>query len=257
MTGDTISIIIPTLNESEHLAATLKPVVGRDDVEILVVDGGSDDDTCEIASQWGARLLRSEPGRALQMNAGAAAATGNILLFLHADTHLPEDFGALVRGALSQPAVIAGAFQFRLDMPGLGPRLIEWGANLRSRWCRLPYGDQALFTTTAAFRAVDGFPHLPIMEDVALIRRLRRQDRITLLPHPALTSGRRWQHLGFVQTTLFNQLILIAYSLGCPPHRLAAWSSRTRTRSWKKSHSMSHGNMPGRSGHGKDHPAST
>jgi len=197
------------------------------DVEVIVVDGGSQDSTVQLAQSLGTRVLVARAvGRAGQMNAGAKVATGNIFLFLHADTLLPMGFDTLVRQALEPPGIVAGAFELRIDGSLLGLRLVEYGVKARSRWLQMPYGDQAIFLKAGLFRALGGFPQLPIMEDFELMRRLRCQGCIIILPVPVLTSGRRWQKLGVLKTTLINQIAIAAYLLGVPPKRIARWYHR-------------------------------
>ena len=222
-TAGRISVIVPTLNEAEHLPQTLLSLKGAENAETIVVDGGSTDGTAEIAERAGCRLLCSPPGRALQMNAGARAASGSILLFVHADTRLPERFDEGVRRAFDQPRLVAGAFRLRIDGPGRPLRLIEWGVNLRSRLLQMPYGDQTLFLKAETFRTIGGFPELPIMDDFELVRCLRRLGRITILSSPATTSPRRWQSLGPWRTMWINQKVIAGYYLGVPPDRLAQW----------------------------------
>lgn len=219
-----ISIIIPVLNDADRLAMVLAAVCGRADVhEVIVVDGGSTDRTSEIAREVGATLLRTGTGRAQQMNAGAAAAKGGILLFLHADTTLPADFTRHVRDTLRTPAVACGAFAFRLDAPGFLLRCIERGTNWRARHMQLPYGDQCLFMRADTFERVGGFPALPIMEDLEMVRRLRRFGRVHIASAPAITSARRWQTLGVLRTSALNQFLVAAYFLGVAPTTLARW----------------------------------
>ncbi len=218
-----ISVIVPTLNEAQHLPQALFSLQGAENVETIVVDGGSTDGTPEIAARSGCCLLRSLPGRALQMNAGARAAGGMILLFLHADTRLPERFDQRIRRALDPPTTppasgypavpVAGAFRLHIDGPQRALRLIEWGANFRSRHLQMPYGDQALFLRAETFHAIGGFPDLPIMEDFELVRRLRRLGRIAILPVSVSTSARRWQVLGPWRTTWMNQKAIAGYYL--------------------------------------------
>jgi hypothetical protein len=221
-----ISIIIPALNEAEMISRTLASAAGASDPELIVVDGGSGDGTAEIARSCGATVVSSPPGRGRQMNAGARAAQGECLLFLHADTRLPPGYQQEVRRVLELPGVAAGAFALAIDGAGRGLRLVERAANLRSRLLQLPYGDQGLFLRTELFRSLGGFPALPLMEDVEMARRLRRRGRIVTSPLAALTSARRWESLGVVRATLLNQFFLLASLLGTPPRRLASWYYR-------------------------------
>jgi rSAM/selenodomain-associated transferase 2 len=157
------------------------------------------------------------------MNRGAAVATGEFLLFLHADTLLPPDYPALIRSTLAPPGVAGGAFAFALAGDFPGRRLIECGTNLRARRRQLPYGDQGLFVSRVLFDRVGGFPDQPIMEDYEFVQRIQRLGRVAIAPAAAVTSGRRWQRRGAVGTTLVNQLIVLGYRLGVSPARLARW----------------------------------
>ncbi|MFW5803574.1 MAG: TIGR04283 family arsenosugar biosynthesis glycosyltransferase [Verrucomicrobiota bacterium] len=218
-----LSVVIPTLNEAEALPQTLECARHAEDVEIIVADGGSRDDTRERAAEAGVVVLEVGGGRAAQLNAGAARATGRHLLFLHADTLLPEGYADTVRQTLENPAVVAGAFRFRTDGEGLGIRLVEWGTNLRSTAGGRPYGDQGLFLERRVFDELNGFPELPIMEDFEFVRRLRRRGRIVTVGDTIITSARRWRFLGPLRTTLRNQLVILGYRAGVPPERLARW----------------------------------
>ncbi len=214
-----ISIVIPVLNEANSLPKILS--IRASNIEIIVVDGGSQDATVEIAKSSGVKVLQSDPGRATQMNAGAAIATGEILLFLHADTQLPKGFDRMIRDTL--PAAIAGAFQLKIDASLLGLRWVERGVNWRSQYLQLPYGDQALFLATKTFHAIGGFPNLPIMEDFEFVRTLKQLGKLAIVPHAVLTSGRRWQKLGVFRTTIVNQIVILAYLLGVSPHCIRQW----------------------------------
>ena len=220
-----ISVIIPTLNESENIARATGQLLGVPGVDAVVVDGGSTDNTVEVASLCGVRVLCTPPGRARQMNAGAAVATGDIFLFLHADTLLPEGFAGYVRDCLSKGAV-AGAFELAIDSPNPWLRLIERLVNWRSRAFGMPYGDQAIFVRADVFREVGGYPDKPIMEDYELMRRLKKRGRIGIAPARALTSARRWARQGIIKTTLINQMVILGYMLGVPPEELRGWSRR-------------------------------
>lgn len=176
-----------------------------------------------LAQSVGVKVIAATGGRASQMNAGAGVATGSILLFLHADTHLPPAFDTFVRQVLQNTGIIAGAFELRIDAELWGIRVIEKMVNWRSRFLSLPYGDQAIFLKASIFKEIGGFPNLPIMEDFEFMRCLKRYGKIAILPTPVVTSGRRWQKLGVVRTTLINQLIIIGYFLGVPLAKLACW----------------------------------
>lgn len=217
-----LSVVIPTLDEAGTLAQTLASLTGVNDLEVLVADGGSTDATCEIARRLDAQVVTVPKGRGRQMNAGAALASGEVLLFLHADTTLPENFQEHVWSTLDRGAV-AGAFALRIRDDRAGLRWIEWGVNLRSRYLQMPYGDQGIFLRSADFYRSGGFPNWPLMEDYELCRRLRRQGRILLAPASVQTSPRRWRKLGLCRTTLRNQLCVAAFRLGVPPERLARW----------------------------------
>ncbi len=221
-----ISVIIPTLNEAAQLSQTLGSLRCGEDLEIIVVDGGSDDATLEIAEREGCRVLRSPPGLALQMNVAAGAASNPVLLFLHADTRLAPGFCPAVLAALREPGVVGGAFRLRIDAPGWPLRVIERAVNLRSRALQMPYGDQGIFVRKEIFQELGGFAILPIMEDFHFIQRLRRRGRIRIAPLPASTSARRWQELGPWRTTWINQAIILGYCLGMSPQRLARWYHR-------------------------------
>lgn len=218
-----ISVIIPAFNEEEMIERVLKAALCADDVEVIVVDGGSGDRTIELAAAAGARVLDSPPGRAKQMNRGAHAAGGDVLLFLHADTLLPDDYDISVRMTLDEAEVAAGAFRLEIDGPEFGLRVIECLTNWRSRMLKMPYGDQAVFMKAALFKEVGGFPRLPIMEDFALIRLLKKRGRIEIIDAPVVTSARRWRSLGLLRTTVINQAIIMAWFFGVSPDRIASW----------------------------------
>lgn len=222
----TLSVVIPTLNEADAIGATVARARQSAGVEILVADGGSTDATRDIARQAGAMVLDVPGGRAAQLNAGAARATGQHLLFLHADTLVPEGYAGLIHAALDDPSAVAGAFRFRTDGTGWGMRIIAWGTNIRSAVFQWPYGDQGLFVEKRLFDESGGFAPLPIMEDYELVRRLRQRGRIATLAEPVLTSARRWQQLGPLRTWLRNQLVIAGYGLGIAPDRLARFYRR-------------------------------
>lgn len=217
----TISIIIPVLNEAAIIKSTLEQLQQYDGVEIIVVDGGSKDDTVNIARQLGANTLVISGGRAAQMNAGAKYAQGQLLLFLHIDTQLPHNFISLVTQTLAQPKVVAGAFELAIDGQDRSLRWVEKLVKIRSHLFSLPYGDQAIFITRKAFIELGSFAQMPIMEDFELIKRLQRHGKIAIANGSVVTSSRRWQKLGVWQTTLINQMIIAGYYLGISPLKLS------------------------------------
>ncbi len=223
-----LSVVIPALDEEEHVEAAVASARPSPAVEVLVVDGGSLDRTVERATAAGARVLQAAPGRASQQNAGAAAARGRWLLFLHADTRLPYGYLDEVARLLSDPRVALGAFRFALDRVEPGLRAIELGANLRSRLLSLPFGDQALFLRRESFERDGPFPPLPILEDYELVRRLRRTGRVRLARTHAITSARRWQSAGKLRTSLLHTLLPLAHRLGVPAATLARWRTGER-----------------------------
>jgi rSAM/selenodomain-associated transferase 2/rSAM/selenodomain-associated transferase 1 len=219
-----ISVIIPVVDEVDGISSAIAGTQAGPSVkERIVVDGGSADGGAEKASSCGARVIRSAPWRSRQMNAGARAAEGDFLLFLHADTLLPPGFEEHVREVLGRPDTVAGAFRLGIDGGSLGLRVIEWLANFRSIRMGMPYGDQAIFIRADRFHGAGGFPEIPIMEDFEFMRRLRREGRIGIAPVSVVTSARRYKEYGFWRTTGINQVMIIAYLMGVSPGRLARW----------------------------------
>ncbi|MHB8808799.1 MAG: TIGR04283 family arsenosugar biosynthesis glycosyltransferase [Desulfobulbaceae bacterium] len=215
-----ISVIIPTLNEEGNLDRLLAWLLVQPGLDIIIADGGSTDQTVACARRHGVRAVEAEAGRGSQLSCGAELASGEVLLFLHADTLLPDDFAAQVHAVMALPRTAAGAFRLRIDAKGAGYRCIEWGANLRSRVLGMPYGDQAIFVRNAVLQQAGGIPRQPILEDLALIRRLKRLGRIRIAPAAVATSARRWQRLGVIRTTLRNQLLLLGAVCGISPQTL-------------------------------------
>ncbi len=222
----TISVIIPAWKEGEELGRLIRSLAPLAGVEVIVAVPAEDGETARVAAASGARTVISERGRGPQLIAGAAAARGDILLFCHADTALPEGWVRAVRAALSRPGVAAGAFRLRIGAPGFSYRAIECMANLRSRFLRLPYGDQGLFATRAMYDAAGGYGPLPLMEDVDMVRRLARLGRVAIVEDAALTSARRWKREGVLYGTLRNWTLMVLYLLGVSPVTLAAWYRR-------------------------------
>ena len=218
-----VSVVIPAINESRLIARAVNSAQQAGAEEVIVVDGGSTDGTPDIAAGLGCQILTSPLGRAVQQNCGARRASGDVLLFLHADSVLPRESLAQVRSALSKPDVAGGAFQHRIDANGFLFRLIEQGNALRVRCFGMAYGDQGIFLRRELFDDVGGFPTARLMEDVMLIRKLRARGRIALLPGPLKTSARRWQQHGIVRQILRNWTILVAEQLGASPDYLASF----------------------------------
>jgi rSAM/selenodomain-associated transferase 2/rSAM/selenodomain-associated transferase 1 len=223
-----ISVIIPALNESDYIAETIASIGQGNNTQIIVADGGSLDDTVSIARSLGATVIKSSPPRSRQMNQGAEAASKEVLLFLHADTRLPKNFDRSVFRAVKHPGVSAGAFELRIDAPDNVLRFIEYVANRRSRYLKLPYGDQAIFMLSEIFRQLGGFPDMPIMEDFELIRRLQKKGNVVTVFEPVVTSPRRWLNNGILKTTLINQLIVFSYFMGISPDAIARLYRRSR-----------------------------
>ncbi|TAN40479.1 MAG: glycosyltransferase [Nitrospirae bacterium] len=221
LTHVTISVVMPVLNEEKSLRKTLTALKISANEELIVVDGGSTDATVALAHEFTEKVFVTRKGRGHQMNHGAGKAGGDLLLFLHADCLLPPRGFDLIREALSDRRVAAGAFDLRIDHPGRHFRLIGAVANLRSRFTSIPYGDQGLFVRASLFRELGGFADLPLMEDIEISRRLKKTGRVIFLRQPVLTSPRRWLKEGPVYTTLRDWTIALAYRfLNVSPHRL-------------------------------------
>jgi len=220
-----ISVVIPTLNEEARIAGTIDSA-RREGVEIIVADGGSSDSTTEIAYRQGARVVHCSRGRGPQLNAGAAVARGDHLLFLHADTTLPDRYLEAVQEIMAAPSVVLGAFRLRIDRPGLSIRIVELGVRIRCALWKMPYGDQAMFLRAESFRQLGGFAEISLMEDMDLVRRTRAIGSIRIVPQAAVTSGRRWESAGVLRMTLVNLSCAIGFQLGVPTAQLAAWRDR-------------------------------
>ena len=217
-----LSIIVPALDEAAGIEGCLRPLqaLRTRGVEVIVVDGGSNDATRELAMPLADRVLDSPRGRARQMNAGAVAASGDVLLFLHADTFLPAEADALVDAAVSHGAQWG---RFDVAITGSNPllRIVALAMNARSRYTGIATGDQAIFVKREAFAAAGGFPDIPLMEDVALSRALRQRARPACLRERVVTSGRRWERRGTLRTILLMWRLRLAYASGADPRTLA------------------------------------
>jgi rSAM/selenodomain-associated transferase 2/rSAM/selenodomain-associated transferase 1 len=211
-----VTVIIPTLNEEFNIENAISSA-SDEESEVIVVDGGSNDKTVDIASRSGARVEISSPGRSLQQNVGVKFAKSDVLLFLHADTRLPGRYVDHIFDLMNDRTFAVGAFMFKTDIKSPAMRLAEFMTNLRARYIKLPYGDQALFMRKKTFEEVGGFPGVAIAEDLMLVRKLLKIGSVRISPVPAVTSGRRWKTHGIMLTTLINQLIMIGCFLGVPP----------------------------------------
>jgi rSAM/selenodomain-associated transferase 2 len=218
-----LSIIIPALDEGEAIAAALDGLSSLRalGVEVIVVDGGSHDATIQRARLRADHVVKAPRGRALQMNAGAETAVGDVLLFLHADTRLPDAADHLVLDGLARSGCVWGRFDVSIEGGSLLLRLVAWFMNLRSRLTGIATGDQAMFVQREVFRTVGGFPPIALMEDVALSKRLKRVGRPLSLRQRAVTSGRRWQTHGVLSTILLMWRLRLAYFFGADPNMLA------------------------------------
>ena len=218
-----LSIVIPTLDEASALPGLLGDLALLEvSHEVIVADGGSTDGTPEIAARAGAQVVRAPRGRGQQLAAGARAARGDVLCFLHADVRCVPGARSALERAARLPDGVALAFGLRIAAEGWRYRFVEWGTDRRSRWARMPYGDQGLILSRATYELAGGFRSLVLMEDGDLVRRLRRVARVCILPERLEVSPRRWQRDGVLRRMLRNWLLAAGYLLGVPPARLAA-----------------------------------
>jgi rSAM/selenodomain-associated transferase 2 len=216
-----ISAIIPTLNEAAGIARAVEAAWDAGCCEVIVVDGGSTDQTLAVARTVRCLALSAPRGRARQQNHGARHASGDVLLFLHADTRLDSGAAAQIAQAVQFQGAQAGAFVQRIEAHGRCYRLLERGNACRARWWGRPYGDQGIFLLRSLFQRVGGFPDVPLLEDVLLMRRVRCHAWPVLLPGPLWVSPRRWRRYGPLRQTLRNWGILLAAACGVAPSRLA------------------------------------
>lgn len=220
---NSISIIIPVLDNPADLMGALDNLMRLARVEVIVVKGGArDPQFADLEKRFPhVRWLYSPAGRGRQMNAGASDARGEWLVFLHADTRLPSGWLEELDSAAHDPLLVGGCFRFQLDAKTPWARLIERGVALRVRWLNLPYGDQALFVRRDVFESLSGYRDLALMEDVEFVRRLTKAGRLYYSALPALTSARRWETDGWIRRSMENVALIILYFLGVPPQRLA------------------------------------
>ncbi len=215
-----ISAVVPTWNEAQRITSCVQQIIRGGVSECIVADGGSEDDTVSLAAEAGASVISAAKGRAKQMNAGAHKATGDVLLFVHADVQLPDGFAATIESILYHS--IAGAFRTRHAPDAWRPpkSYLLRIADVRSRYTALPYGDQALFLRRQTFDEVGGYPEIALMEDLAFAKELRKKGKIRIAKQNVLVSGRRFESSPIYQTMLVN-LFPFAYWLGVPPKLLA------------------------------------
>jgi len=222
-----IGVVIPTLDEEASLPSLLRELrtMGTTvPLDVVVADGGSADGTCMRATTAGVRVCHASRGRARQLNAGAQSVRGEWLLFLHADSRLtPEAQRALAAAVQPGSGVDAAVFRFAIELPWFWKHFVEVGQRIREALWGLSYGDQGLLVRRELFEEVGGFPEISLMEDVAIIRALRRRTAIRLLPATLVTSGRRYVRDGIVRTWMKHSMLIALYRAGVSPNRLARW----------------------------------
>ncbi len=217
------------LNEERNIARALDAIrAGAPSAEIIAVDGGSSDGSIAAAQSYADRVLASERGRARQMNAGAAVSSGDVLAFVHADTIVPQSFASEIAAALSDPRIVGGRFDVRLDDSSIPYRLIGFLISIRSRISRTGTGDQAIFVRRNVFEKLGGFPDLELCEDLDFSRRLKRAGQVACLRARVTTSARRWRKDGLVRTILRMWTIRALYLIGIAPSHLKRMYSDTR-----------------------------
>jgi rSAM/selenodomain-associated transferase 2 len=225
ITGVSVSVVIPTLNEEEWIVRTIESAFAAGAAEVIVADGGSRDRTVTLAEAAGARLVPAVRGRGRQLNRGAEAATHEFVIFLHADTLLPAGAIAAVESALASETSFGG-FRVRFLEGGWRLRYVAFMINARTRFTSAPWGDQAQFIRREHFVASGGYRDVPIMEDYDLALRMKRENRPVILPLEVTTSGRRFLSRGVIHTSILNWLVISAWHLGVSPDRLAEWYRR-------------------------------
>ncbi len=223
-----ISVIVPVLNEEATIAATLGALAALAPYEVIVVDGGSVDRTRDIAARSGGQVLSAERGRARQMNRGAARASGEVLLFLHADTRLPDSAFSDIAAALNDPRCLGGRFDVELEGSHRMLKLVGALINYRSRVTKVGTGDQAIFLRREIFLRMGGYPDIPLMEDIALCRALKRMGAVACLRSRVVTSARRWENDGVWRTIVRMWTLKLLYLAGVSPARLKQFYADTR-----------------------------
>jgi rSAM/selenodomain-associated transferase 2 len=218
-----ISVIIPTLNEALILEKSIAEISRHSPHEIIIADGGSEDDTLGIAEKFGLGVVVGPPGRAVQMNAGAKRATGDVLFFLHADSRVDAKSYQKMVAVMEQENKVGGAFSLAIESEKPSLKIISSFATLRAKHLNLVFGDQAIFVRTGVFHEIGGFSLLPICEDLDFYRRLMAKGPTVILEEKAFTSARRWVREGYFFTSLRNSVITTLFLLGFPPRILSKW----------------------------------
>jgi rSAM/selenodomain-associated transferase 2 len=228
------SIIVPVLHESERIKGLIDHLFclePRDACEIIVVDGSAERDTIDAIDSKQVVKMTADRGRARQMNAGAAVANGDILIFLHVDTELPLAAFAMIESVMGQGRYRGGAFQLGIQSEKLAYKALTRWISIRCRLTGIPYGDQAIFIAKDYFNRIGGYREIPLMEDVELMRRIKKRGgKICVLPDRVMTSPRRWEEEGFIYVNLRNTLLLILYLLGAPPQQLVRFYKSDNTK---------------------------
>ena len=225
------SIIIPALHESDKINSLVEHLEGlksSQDAELIVVDGNPNGDTIQVIRSNRVRKMLAPKGRARQMNAGASIAKGEILIFLHADTELPCNAHKSINSAMAQGRYVGGAFELGIDSRKIEFKILARWASLRCRLTRIPYGDQAIFIERDYFDALGGYRDIPLMEDVELMRRIKRRgEKICIVPEQVKTSPRRWEDEGFIYVNVRNAFLFCSYLLGVSPEKLVSFYKDT------------------------------
>lgn len=218
MTPADFSVVIPTLNEATEITAAIESAFAAGAGEVILSDGGSEDETLQLAKQAGvSKIVRSIPGRGIQLNSGAFVAQSDFLLFLHADNRLPPD---CLQQICEYPDCTWGAFRQRIDSNRRIFRFIEFGNDLRVKYQARPFGDQAIFVRRSVFKEIGGFAEIPLMEDVEIAARLRKVSWPLLLPGPITISARRWESKGVIRQTFLNWWLQVQFACGVSPEKL-------------------------------------
>ena len=223
MQNPAISVVIPVLRDTAAATRLVGSIPAEAPVEVILVDGG-DDPALLALERHGVRIVRSAPGRGNQMNAGAAASSADWIFFLHADSQLPAGWLDALLGVPAE--TLGGWFRFALDARAWQARLVEWGVRWRVRLFRLPYGDQGIFVRRVTFQALGGYDPIPLLEDVAFVRRLVAAGPVLEVPLPLVTSARRWERDGWFSHSARNLAIITGYFAGLSPTRLSRWYER-------------------------------